>query len=163
MAFATVICLDTKTFPDVKCVTYSELAKFLDATPANTLAAYQRGDFSDLKKAQMPPLNLSKVFARSPPLISVKVIGNDLPYTLQAAIAKVDHVRFRGGSFEWQRLGTKLATGPRFNAQNLPRGIATPLELIFKDANGKIRWKNTFSILLTQNDAKVLQPQPEFD
>jgi hypothetical protein len=161
MAFATAICLDTKNFPDVKCVTYSELAKFLDALPADTLAAYQRGDFSDPEKAQMPRLDLSQAFARSPPLISVKVMVGDLPFTPQASVAQVDHARFSGGSFEWERFGRKVAAGPKFNAQ--PRDVATPLKLIFRDASGKVRWQNTLSILVSQKDTRILVPQPELD
>jgi len=41
-AFARAVC----ALPETRCVSYDELADFLDAADAATLAAYQRGDFS---------------------------------------------------------------------------------------------------------------------
>jgi peptidoglycan/xylan/chitin deacetylase (PgdA/CDA1 family) len=42
MTFARRVC----TLPEVRCVTYSKLADFMDGLDAETLAAYRRGDFT---------------------------------------------------------------------------------------------------------------------
>jgi peptidoglycan/xylan/chitin deacetylase (PgdA/CDA1 family) len=53
IAFARAVC----GLPEVRCVTYSKLADFMDALDADTLDAYRRGDFS---RAGPPNLNLAR-------------------------------------------------------------------------------------------------------
>ncbi len=51
-SFARAVC----GLPEVRCVTYARLADFMERQPAETLAAYRRGDFA---RAASPALNVA--------------------------------------------------------------------------------------------------------
>jgi peptidoglycan/xylan/chitin deacetylase (PgdA/CDA1 family) len=53
MTFARAVC----GLPEVRCVTYSQLADFMDSLDSDTLAAYRRGDFP---RASPPHLSLAR-------------------------------------------------------------------------------------------------------
>jgi hypothetical protein len=52
-SFARAVC----GLPEVRCVTYSELADFMDGQNAETLAAYRKGDFA---RAATPAINVAE-------------------------------------------------------------------------------------------------------
>ena len=52
-AFASAVC----GLPEVRCVTYAQLADFMDQQNAETLAAYRKGDFA---RAATPALNVAQ-------------------------------------------------------------------------------------------------------
>ena len=52
-AFARAVC----GLPEVRCVTYAQLADFMDQQNAETLAAYRKGDFA---RAATPALNVAE-------------------------------------------------------------------------------------------------------
>jgi hypothetical protein len=52
-SFARAVC----GLPEVRCVTYAQLADFMDAQNAATLAAYRKGDFA---RAATPALNVAE-------------------------------------------------------------------------------------------------------
>src|SRR3981081_1732392 len=65
-AFARSVC----GLPEVRCVTYKQLADFMDGLSPSTLVAYQSGDFPH---ADDPSIAVAAAFADAPPSISVKV------------------------------------------------------------------------------------------
>jgi hypothetical protein len=64
-AFAKSVC----GLPEVRCVTYRQLADFMDGLSDSTLAAYQRGDFPH---ADDPTIAVAAAFADTAPAAAVK-------------------------------------------------------------------------------------------
>lgn len=151
MAFAKAVC----TIPEVKCVTYSELQDFLEALSVATLNAYQRGDFPK-RKLSLP--KRTHPFANAAPLIAIEAVKHPTPYTLRASLDGTDRTRFTSGTFEWRHAGGKVGRGKTFNTATLPKGQMASLAVVFRDASGRIRWCNTISVVVGQNNTTIVPP-----
>jgi hypothetical protein len=153
MAFAKVVC----TLPEVQCVAYSKLADFLDARSADTLKAYQDGDFAKIK---LPPLDVSGVFSDMPPLVAVRSTGGR---TLQASLVGDDEKKFADGKFEWTQNGNVIANEARSLLAPAPQGATRSVTLVLRDANGQERWRNTFQVIDRAGTTTIVRPHPELN
>lgn len=72
--FANKVC----GLPEVKCVTYKELADYLDTLPAATLNAYRAGNFEKLARPSKPLFNIASVVNAD---VQLKVSGGSFVAT----------------------------------------------------------------------------------
>jgi hypothetical protein len=151
MAFARAVC----TITEVKCVTYSELAGFLEKQDQATLEAYQRGDFEKIK---LSALDLGSSFSDSPPLIAVEV--KDRRH-VQAVLIGDDQIKYKSGKFEWSLGTSKKHVGSTFAVSNLTTGRKTPVTVSFRDSKGNVLWRDTFSLSITDGSVALVEPRPE--
>jgi hypothetical protein len=79
--FASKVC----GLPEVKCVTYKELADYMDKVDATTLAAYKRGDFAKLQPVRLADANFNPatVVASNTPT-GVETMANETMNSLTA-------------------------------------------------------------------------------
>ncbi len=89
--FSTQVC----GMPEVKCVTYKELTDFMNATPPETLKAYQEGKFEKLLAPQSQSLSLADSFELS-----------------DIDDAKIDPTRTFSVD-EWNAMGVKTVVPPK--------------------------------------------------
>jgi hypothetical protein len=126
-AFARSVC----GLPEVRCVTYRQLADFMDELSETTLAAYQSGDFPH---AADPSFAVAAAFSDAPPSISVKV---GMARTLRASLVGANKNNYRNGSYVWLVNGRKIGEGPVLPTERLSKGRTVSLTVIYKAPNGR--------------------------
>jgi hypothetical protein len=125
-AFARSVC----GLPEVRCVTYTQLADFMDQLSQPTLSAYQSGDFPH---ADDPGIALAGAFANAPPSVAIKVGSSR---TLHASLVGANKDGYRGGDFTWLVDGRKIGKGETIAAARLPKGRTAPLTAVYQAPDG---------------------------
>jgi hypothetical protein len=125
-AFARSVC----ALPEVRCVSYVELANFLDPLSQSTLAAYQSGDFPH---AEDPNIAVAAAFTDAPPLVAVKVGAR----TLNASLIGTNKDSYRGGTFVWLVDGKNLGNGPTLPTARLPKGRIASFTVVYQPPDGR--------------------------
>jgi hypothetical protein len=111
--FARVIC----RLPEVRCVTYKELASFMDSVKPETLASYQRGQFSSIGLVE--PTILVPLPKTKAPIISLRVTDGK---QLAAKMALPEGSSITAAQIEWRSGGNVISRGPILSASKL-RGL----------------------------------------
>lgn len=103
--FAREVC----GLPEVKCVTYSELVKFMEATPASTIKAYREKNFSPGQAIQLASADDVK-----PSNVNVALAGKNGKLNAHLMIAKTltDELTLAPEKvrYEWSVNGQKIRT-----------------------------------------------------
>ena len=125
-AFAELVC----GLPEVKCVTYTQLADFMDTLDQSTLEAYQRGDFP---RAPDPGVATAVAFADAPPAILVQA---GVTSTLNASLVGAQRDRYRSSNLAWFVNGRKIGEGQTVPVSRLPKG-EVPLTVVYQSPDGQ--------------------------
>ncbi len=125
-AFARSVC----GLPEVRCVTYSKLADFMDGLSADTIKSYQRGDFP---KAAAPRIDAVAALTQLPPLLAIEPASGKLAATFVDA----DASRFPASVLTWELDGREIGQGPSLDISRLPDGRDIILTVALKSAEGK--------------------------
>lgn len=120
-AFARSVC----GLPEVRCITYTQLANFMDGLSPATLAAYQNGDFPHASDPNIPVAATDY-----PPAISIKADGGRI---LKAALVGTNADRYHNGVFSWSVNGSKIGTGKTLSARRLQRRRTLLLTVVYEE------------------------------
>jgi hypothetical protein len=124
-AFAQSVC----GLPEVRCVTYTQLADFMDGLSQSTLAAYQSGDFPH---ANYPGVAVAAAFTQAPPAISIKV---DAANTLTTSLIGENKGSYGNGNFTWLVDGKNVGEGESLSAERLPKDHIASLTVLYRAPN----------------------------
>jgi hypothetical protein len=124
-AFAQLVC----GLPEVRCVTYTQLANFMDGLSESTLAAYQAGDFPHQDD---PGVTVAAAFTRALPSLSIRAIAAD---TLRASLVGDNQDSYRNGKFAWLVDGKKVGEGETLSAARLPKDHPASLTVVYQAPN----------------------------
>jgi hypothetical protein len=124
-AFAKSVC----GLPEVRCVTYRQLAEFMDGLSDSTLAAYQQGDFPH---AEDPTVAVAAAFTDAPPVAVMKGGAR----TLNASLVGANKANYPKGDFSWVVDGREVGAGPSLPTARLPRGRTASLTLVYRESGG---------------------------
>jgi hypothetical protein len=144
-AFAKSVC----ALPEVRCVTYRQLADFMDGLSESTLAAYQKGDFPH---AADPTMAVAAAFADAPPAAAVKRSGRMLTASLVGANKQI----YPKGDFAWFVGGREVGKGPSLPVARLPRGRVAPLTLVYRPAGGEEEIRAAQGVRRTGRTARLI-------
>jgi hypothetical protein len=143
-AFAKSVC----ALPEVRCVSYRQLADFVDGLSESTLAAYQEGDFPH---ANDPMIALADAFTDAPPAAAVKRGAR----TLNASLVGANRANSKG-DFAWIVDGREVGKGPSLPTARLPRGRTASLTLVYRGSGGEHEIRATQQVRRTGRGAKLI-------
>jgi len=144
-AFAKSVC----ALPEVRCVTYRQLADFMDGLSESTLAAYQRGDFPH---AVDPTVAVADAFTNAPPAAAMRRSGR----MLTASLVGANRQNYPKGDFAWFIGGREVGKGPSLPAARLPRGRVAPLTLVYRPAGGEDEIRAAQEVRRTGRTARLI-------
>lgn len=144
-AFAKSVC----GLPEVRCVTYRELADFMDGLSDSTLAAYREGDFPH---ADDPTLAVASAFTEAPPAAVMKPGAR----TLNASLAGANKDAYRKGDFAWFVGGREVGKGPSLPTARLPKGRTAALTLVYRGSGSEGEIRATREVRRTGRGARLI-------
>jgi hypothetical protein len=151
-AFAKSVC----ALPEVRCVTYRQLADFMDGLSESTLAAYQKGDFPH---AGEPTIAVAAAFTDAPPAAAVKRGAR----TLNASLVGANKATYPKGDFAWFVDGREVGKGPSLPTARLPRGHTASLTVVYRAAEGQEEVRATQNVRRTGRSARLIPLHAELD
>jgi hypothetical protein len=131
--FAELVC----GLPEVRCVTYSALADFMDGLSASTLAAYQRGDFEKLDPPDIETARAS--FPEDPPVFLLAAANKSIKAVVRGATSNVARIEWFSGD---RLIGSSATVGQR----DLAHVDVGELTVIARGAANQVLARETVSI-----------------